>query len=258
MKYSPVRQFRRDQLGIEIHESRAAAGEASATAAAEELRAMLSKRGEASVVFASARSQDEFLACLRTQPDIDWKRVTVFHLDEYVGLPASHPASFRYYLRDRLVKYVPIKEFLELNGEAADLAAECARYAALLDRKEPGLVALGIGENGHLAFIDPHNCNFRDPDKVRQVELDETCRRQQVHDGAFVRLEDVPLRALSLTVPSILRIPRVVVTVPGSTKRDAVKEALDGPIAETCPASALRRHPRATLYLDEESSALLR
>jgi glucosamine-6-phosphate deaminase len=109
-----------------------------------------------------------------------------------------------------------------------------------------------------LAFIDPHNCNFRDPDKVRQVELDETCRRQQVHDGAFVRLEDVPLRALSLTVPSILRIPRVVVTVPGSTKRDAVKEALDGPIAETCPASALRRHPRATLYLDEESSALLR
>lgn len=219
---------------------------------------MLSKRGEASVVFASARSQDEFLACLRTQPGIDWSRVTVFHLDEYVGIPASHPASFRCYLRDRLLKYVPVREFHGLNGEATDLVAECARYAALLERKEPGLVALGIGENGHLAFIDPQSCNFLDPYDVRPVELDEICRRQQVHDGAFVRLEDVPLRALSLTVPFILRVPRAVVTVPGSTKRDAVKQALDGPIAETCPASALRRHPRATLYLDEESSALLR
>lgn len=257
MKNAPIRQFRRDQLGIEIHESRAAAGEASAMAAGEELRAMLSEPGECSVVFASARSQDEFLGCLRAQPDIDWKRVTVFHLDEYVGLPASHPASFRYYLRDRFLRHVPIKEFLELNGEAPDLAKECARYAALLDREEPGLVALGIGENGHLAFIDPHVCNFEDPEGVRPVELDETCRRQQVHDGAFVRLEDVPLRALSMTVPCMLRAPRVVVTVPGVTKRQAVKEALDGPIAETCPASALRRHPRATLYLDGESSGLL-
>jgi glucosamine-6-phosphate deaminase len=257
MKHPPVQQFRRDQLSVQIHESRAAAGAAAATAAAEELRTMLSNRGEAAVVFASAASQDDFHACLRTLPDIDWKRVTVFHLDEYVGLPASHPASFRYYLRDRLLKYVPVKEFIELNGEAADLAAECARYAALLDRKKPGLVALGIGENGHLAFIDPQNCNFQDPAEVRPVELDEICRMQQVHDGAFARLEDVPLRALSLTVPFMLRVPRAVVTVPGSTKRDAVKKALDGPIEEACPASALRRHPRATLYLDKESAALL-
>jgi glucosamine-6-phosphate deaminase len=258
IKNKPIRQLRRDQLGIEIHESRSATGEASAMAAAEELRAMLSMRAECSVVFASARSQDEFLASLRTQPDIDWKRVTVFHLDEYVGLPADHPASFRYYLRDRLLSHVPVKEFHEIHGEAPDPAAECARYAELLDRQGPVLIALGIGENGHLAFIDPHVCDFADPEAVRPVELDEACRRQQVHDGAFVRLEDVPLRALSMTVPCMLRAPRVVVTVPGPTKRQAVKEALDGPIAETCPASALRRHPRATLYLDEESSMLLR
>jgi glucosamine-6-phosphate deaminase len=219
---------------------------------------MLAVRGEASVIFASAKSQDEFLAGLRTQPGIDWKRTTVFHMDEYVGLPATHPASFRYYLRDRLLQHVPARQFFELNGEAGDLAAECARYAALLERHPPGLVAMGIGENGHLAFIDPQNCDFEDPARVRAVELDEVCRMQQVHDSAFTRLEDVPLRALSLTIPCMLGRPRVVATVPGPTKREAVKAALEGPVAETCPASALRRHPRATLYLDRESAELLR
>jgi glucosamine-6-phosphate deaminase len=258
MEYVPFRQYRREHLEVEVHESRAAAGAASAAAAAEELRSMLAGREEASVIFASAKSQDEFLACLRTQPDIDWKRVTVFHMDEYVGISATHPASFRYYLRDRLLRHVPAKTFFELNGEAADLAAECARYTALLERHAPGLVAMGIGENGHLAFIDPDNCDFQDPARVRVVDLDEVCRMQQVHDGAFARLEDVPLRALSLTIPCMLRTPRVVATVPGPTKRDAVKAALEGQVAETCPASALRRHPRATLYLDQESAALLR
>jgi len=219
---------------------------------------MLSRQEEASVIFASAKSQDDFLADLRTQPEIDWKRITVFHLDEYVGLPATHPASFRYYLRDRLLQHVPAGQFFELNGEAGHLTAECARYTALLERHAPSLVALGIGENGHLAFIDPHNCDFQDPAWVRAVDLDPTCRMQQVHDGAFVRLEDVPLRALSLTIPCMLRSPRVVVNVPGPTKREAVRGALEGPIAESCPASILRRHPRATLYLDRESSALLR
>ena len=219
---------------------------------------MLAGGGEASVIFASAKSQDEFLCALRRQPEIDWKRVTVFHMDEYVGLPASHPASFRYYLRDRLLQHVQAREFFELNGEAADLAAECARDAALLERHAPGLVAMGIGENGHLAFIDPQNCDFRDPSRVRAVKLDEVCRMQQVHDGAFERLEDVPHHALTLTIPCMLGRPRVVATVPGPTKRDAVRAALEGPVAETCPASALRRHPRATLYLDRESAELLR
>jgi glucosamine-6-phosphate deaminase len=258
MQRTLVRQFRCEQLGVEVHESREAAGAASAAAAAEELRAMLASQGEASVIFASAKSQDEFLAGLRTQPDIDWKRITVFHMDEYVGLSASHPASFRYYLRDRLLQHVPARKFFELNGEAADLAEECARYAALLERHAPGLVAMGIGENGHLAFIDPQNCDFEDPARVRAVELDEICRMQQVHDGAFERLVDVPLRALSLTIPCMLGRPRVVATVPGPTKREAVKAALEGPVAEICPASALRRHPRATLYLDRESAGLLR
>jgi glucosamine-6-phosphate deaminase len=258
MKSEPVRRFRSEQLDVEVHETRAAAGAASAAAAAEELRRMLSGGLEASVIFASAKSQDEFLAALRAQPDIDWTRVRVFHMDEYVGIPASHPASFRFYLRDRLLRHVPAQEFFELNGEATDLAAECARYSALLERHPPGLVAMGIGENGHLAFIDPQNCDFQDPARVRVVELDEVCRMQQVHDGAFDRLEDVPLRAISLTIPCMLGRPRVVATVPGSTKREAVQAALEGPVSERCPASALRRHPRATLFLDTESAALLR
>jgi len=226
-------------------------------AAAAELRALLSARATVAAIFASAPSQDDFLAHLRAQPGIDWPRVSIFHLDEYIGLSPTHPASFRRYLREHLVQHVPAKEFFELDGQAPDLEAECDRYAALLNRHEPAMAAIGIGENGHLAFIDPANCDFDDARQVRAVELDEVCRIQQVHDGAFSSLEHVPRRALSMTIPAIFRAPRIVVNVPGSTKREAVKAALDGPIGEACPASVLRRHTQATLYLDEDSAALL-
>jgi glucosamine-6-phosphate deaminase len=126
----------------------------------------------------------------------------------------------------------------------------------LLRQADPGLAALGIGENGHLAFIDPKECDFREPRDVRVVGLDRVCRMQQVHDGAFSELDEVPPRALSVTIPVFLRIPRLVVSVPGSTKREAVRLALEGPIAASCPASVLRRHPGATLFLDRESAAL--
>jgi glucosamine-6-phosphate deaminase len=152
---------------------------------------------------------------------------------------------------------VPVAAFHELAGDAADLQAEADRYQRLLAERPPVLVALGIGENGHLAFIDPGECDFDDPRDVRIVNLDDACREQQVHDGAFARVEDVPRRALSLTIPFFMRTPHAVVTVPGPAKARAVRDAIEGPISPACPASILRNHPGAAIFLDADSAALL-
>jgi glucosamine-6-phosphate deaminase len=243
------------RMRVEVHLDRASLGRAAAHAVASEIRALLARDGRAAVIFASAPSQNEFLAALRATTGIDWRRLTAFHLDEYVGMGPSHPASFRRFLTDRLFDHVPVGAFHGLDGEAEDLAAECARYAGLLREARPGLAILGIGENGHLAFIDPPLCDFFEPKDVRVAELDEACRRQQVNDGAFARLEDVPRRALSLTVPFILGVPRAVAIVPGPAKRAAIEAAVLGPVTTACPASILRRHRDATLFVDADSAA---
>lgn len=240
-----------------IYPTRHQAGRASAAAASAILRAAIERDGAAGVVFAAAPSQNEFLSALRDDHSIDWRRVTAFHLDEYAGLPASHPASFRRFLRERLMDRVPVARFHELAGEAADLDAEADRYQALLREQPPVLVALGIGENGHLAFIDPGECDFHDPRDVRIVHLDYICREQQVHDGCFPRVEDVPRRALSLTIPFFLRTPHAVVTVPGTAKARAVRDAIEGPVSPNCPASILRQHAGAAIFLDADSAVLL-
>jgi len=232
-------------------------GRAAAAVVAALIRDTVARDGRAAVVFASAPSQNEFLATLRADASIPWPRVVAYHLDEYVGVGAGHPASFRRFLTDRLFDHVAVRAFHGIDGEAADRAGECARYAALLQRDRPSLAILGVGENGHLAFIDPPVCDFAEKLDVRVVELDEPCRRQQVNDGAFARLEDVPRTAFSLTVPFLMSVPRAVAIVPGPAKRAAVKAALDGPVTCACPASILRRHPHATLYLDEESAAFV-
>jgi len=159
---------------------------------------------------------------------------------------------------DRVFSHVRVAAFHGLDGQAADLAGECGRYARLLQREAPKLAVLGIGENGHLAFIDPPVCDFFEPADVRVVELDEPCRRQQVNEGSFASLAQVPRTALSLSIPFLLRIPRAVAIVPGPAKRTAIAAAVDGPVTRACPASVLRRHPDATLYLDEASAAGLR
>jgi glucosamine-6-phosphate deaminase len=241
--------FTRDQLAVRVYPDRAEAGADGAAIAAGIIRDAIAHQGKAAVVFASAVSQDAFLSALRAQP-IEWPAVTAFHMDEYAGMSANHPASFRRFLRDRLFDHVPIAAFHQLDAEAPDPSAECDRYAALLRAADPCLVIMGIGENGHLAFIDPPVCDFHDPRDVRPVELDDVCRMQQVHDGAFARLEDVPAHALSLTVPFFLRVPRALVFVNGAHKSAAVHAALDGPVTEACPASALRGHPNAILFLD--------
>ena len=247
--------FVRGRLDVSVHADRAGMGKAAARMIAARVREAVERNGRAAVIFASAPSQDELLAALRADPDLPWDRLTAFHLDEYLGLSARHPASFRRFLRERLFDHVPVRAFHGLDGEAKDPELECARYAALLRAEAPALAILGVGENGHLAFIDPPECDFADSRDVRVVTLDEACRTQQVHDGAFARVEDVPRTALSLTIPFLMRIPEVVVVVPGPKKRAAVRAALDGPLTCACPASILRRHPRGTLFLDEASAA---
>ena len=250
-----ARRLSRGRLEVEVHASRPAMGRAAADAVAARLRELVAREERAAAIFASAPSQKEFLAALRADTSVQWDKITAFHLDEYVGIGADHPASFRRFLRDRLFDHVRVRAFHGLDGRAADLGAECRRYAGLLREERPGLAVLGVGENGHLAFIDPPVCDFHERADVRVVELDEACREQQVHDGSFTRLEDVPRTALSLTVPFIMGVPRAVAIVPGPAKRAAVKAALDGPMTSACPASILRRHPDATLFLDAQSAA---
>jgi glucosamine-6-phosphate deaminase len=232
-------------------------GLAAARTVAEAIRNLLAREGRAAVIFASAPSQNEFLAALRQEPGIDWPKLTAFHLDEYVGIAPDHPASFRRFLVDRLFDHVEVAAFHGLDGQAQDLASECARYAGLLRQAGPALAILGVGENGHLAFIDPPVCDFGERADVRVVELDEPCRRQQVNDGCFASLADVPRTALSLTVPFLMGVPRAVAIVPGPAKRAAIRAAIQGPVTTACPASILRRHRDATLFVDEDSAAAL-
>ena len=243
------------RLRVEVFPSRPMMGLASARAVAEAIRGLIARDGRAAVIFASAPSQNEFLAALRQEPGIDWPKLTAFHLDEYVGIAPDHPASFRRFLVDRLFAHVKVAAFHGLDGQAKDLTAECARYAALLRQEAPALAILGIGENGHLAFIDPPVCDFSERADVRVVELDEPCRRQQVNDGCFPSLAEVPRTALSLTVPFLMGVPRAVAIVPGPAKRAAITAAIRGPVTTACPASILRRHRDATVFLDEDSAA---
>ncbi len=246
--------FRAGELEVCVYGSRREMGAAGAAAAEQAITEMIERDGRAAVIFASAPSQNEFLASLRESTKIEWGKVTGFHLDEYAGMGPEHPASFRKFLEERLLEFVDIGAFHGLRGEAEDLEAECGRYAALLREAGPGLAILGIGENGHLAFIDPPVCDFADPKTVRTVELDEVCRMQQVYDGAFRTIEEVPKRALTLTIPYLMKVPRALAMVPGPRKRAAVRAVIQGPVREAWPATVLRRHAGATLFLDRDSA----
>src|SRR6266550_4184970 len=252
-----IDSFRADQLNVYVYESRPKMGAAAAAVVAGEIRGLIETRNKAVGIFASAPSQNEFLAALVEAPNIDWSRVVGFHLDEYLGMDDRAPQSFRRFLIDRLVAKVALSEFHGLRGDAEDGRAESERYSELLAANPPDFAVLGIGENGHLAFIDPPFCDFNDPQQVKVVELDEVCRTQQVNDGAFASIEDVPRHALSLTIPTIMARPRLFAIVPGPAKRNAIRDTIEGPVATTCPASILRRHPDAHLFIDRDSASLL-
>ncbi len=249
--------FEIDGLQAAIYPSGDALGEAAARHVMEHLAAALHEQGAARVIFATGNSQLTFLRHLVAHKDaLDWSRVTAFHLDEYLNLPQTHPASFRRYLRENLFNHLPFGAVHLLNGEAPDAQAECARYAALLDAAPVDLACVGIGENGHLAFNDPP-ADFDTPARVHVVALDEACRRQQVGEGHFPSFAMVPTHALSLSVPMILSVGHIVCIAPEARKAQAVYDTLAGPVTPDCPASMLRRHIDCHLFLDAESAALL-
>lgn len=240
-------------LLVKAYESRGEMGISAAEDAAKRINMMIEEKGEVSAVFAAAPSQNEFLEEL-LRHDIDWSKVKAFHMDEYIGLPEDAPQGFGNFLKAAIFGKAPFKEVNYLNGQAEDPREECMRYSKLLEQSPPDIVFLGIGENGHLAFNDPGVADFEDPHKVKVVELDDTCRNQQVNDGCFAQLGDVPKRALTLTMSMILSIKEAVVVVPGSTKKDAVTETVKGEISTACPASILREHKNTALYLDSTSA----
>ena len=228
-------------------------GRIAAYDVAADLRARLSQQRSVRIIFAAAPSQTGMLAELIRQPGIDWSRVTAFHMDEYLGLPAEAPQRFAVWLDRHLFDHLPFAAVHRIRPEADPIATAKA-YAALLAKAPIDIVCCGIGSNGHLAFNDPP-ANFADPESVRLVTLDEQCRKQQVDDNCFARIEDVPTQALTLTVPCLLSAKRIFCCVPGALKTRAVTAALLGPLTEACPASVLRTHTSCTIYLDFLSAA---
>jgi glucosamine-6-phosphate deaminase len=240
-------------IDVQLHPSRAAMGQAAASVVAAKLRRLLQDGGSARMIFAAAPSQAEMLDALVAEPGIDWGRVTAFHMDEYIGLAPDAPERFALWLRRHLFDRLPFGA-VHLIDPGKSPAAAAAEYARLLAAAPIDIVCLGIGVNGHLAFNDPPVADLTDPLDVKVVELDAVCRQQQVDDGCFRRLVDVPTHAITLTVPRLLRADRLVCVVPGAAKHEAVRRALHDPIGAACPATALRRHPAVTLFLDPESN----
>ena len=254
------RCFRVDQLAVEIHPDRASAGAAAALRVASSILEMQTTRGRACVVFAAAPSQNELLETLARDPSVDWTRVEACHMDEYLGINADNPASFRHYLKENLFKKVPLdrSRIHLIPGELLDRPLRvCLDYEDVLRSHPPDIVCAGIGENGHLAFNDPPVADFDDPVLVKIVRLDAACRAQQVNDGCFTTLDEVPRHAFTLTIPALLSAPKMAVVVLGARKADAIRQTLEGPIDTGCPASVLRRHPGAVLYLDPQSAGAL-
>ena len=257
MSVEPIRSLVVDQMPVHVFASNAALGKRAAEDLAAILIAAIAERGEASVILATGNSQLAFMEALRELPGVDWNAVVVFHMDEYLGMSYQHPASFPRYIREKLTDHVRPRAFYPMRGDAPDVEAERTRYAGLLAQHPPDACVLGIGENGHLAFNDPP-ADFYTQSVIHVVELDARCRGQQVGEGHFATLDDVPQRALSLTVPALLAPPHVLAVVPEARKAEAVQAALYGPLSPNCPASILRTQAHVTLYLDPDSAAGVR
>lgn len=245
-----------EALEIEIYDTAAAAGTAAAAAAAAAIREA-ARSGPVAVIFATGNSQLETLRALTAMTDIPWPAVTGFHMDEYVGISSKHPASFRNYLRTNLTERVSMKKFYEIDGSSTDLDRTLSEYSRLLTEAAPKICLMGIGENGHLAFNDPGEADFSDSRVIRIANLDIACREQQVGEGWFATLSDVPRQAVTLTIPTLLKVPRLILSVPDKRKAEAVRRTVMDPVSTACPATILRTHPGATLYLDATSASQL-
>ena len=248
-----IKTLTTDKLTTYIYDTRVEMGEAAACAAADAINAVIAQKGCANVIFAAAPSQNETLSCL-LKKDVDFTRVNAYHMDEYAGLCIDDEQSFARYLFDHVFSLAPFKSvnYIPAGGDADEA---CESYAKQLRDNPPDVVCMGIGENGHIAFNDPPVADFCDPKLVKKVALDDICRMQQVHDGCFPTFDDVPKYALTLTVPALMSAEHLICTVPAPTKADAVCAMLTGEVGEACPATALRRHDSAKMFLDRDSGS---
>ena len=254
---SDLPSFQAGSAHVAIHPTEAAMGRAAARCAASYIREALRQRGAARIMIGTGNSQLAVIHSLIDAEALDWTRITVFHMDEYVGISPHHPASFRDWLRTKVAEKCRPASVHYIQGDAADVAAEIERYAGLLSAAPLDLAFVGFGENGHIAFNDPPFANFSDPAALKIVTLDDICRRQQVGEGHFKEFAAVPERAITVTCSALLRAATWVSCVPESRKARAVRDALEGPISTACPASVVRTHPQAHVFLDADSAALL-
>ena len=249
--------LKKDKLTVEIYKNRTLMGEAAARDIKAKIAELLSQKQEINMIFAAAPSQNDVLKSLVEDKSIEWNRVNAYHMDEYIGLDKNAPQGFGNFLKNHIFALVPFKSVNYIDITATDPEKEAERYGKLLDENPTDIVIMGIGENGHIAFNDPPVADFNDTKWVKPVKLDEVCRQQQVNDGCFATIDDVPTHAMTLTVPTLVKAPYLFCIVPAPTKANAVYETLNGSIDEHCPATVLRMHDNAKLYLDDQSSKLL-
>ncbi|HKI44150.1 MAG TPA: glucosamine-6-phosphate deaminase [Balneolales bacterium] len=246
---------KKDKLSIKGYSTSIEMGKAAADFVSRHLQSAIAKKGSANLILATGASQFSFLDAFKSTTSFDWSKVTVFHLDEYVGIQSSHPASFRRYLRERILDEVHPHKIYFLDGDATNIGNVIEKYEQQLKSHPIDVACIGIGENGHIAFNDPAVADFNDPKMVKIVDLDEKSRRQQVNEGWFETLEEVPKQALSLTIPAIMRSETISCVVPDQRKAEAVSHAISGPVSTQCPASILRTHPDTVLFLDQYSAS---
>ena len=249
--------YKVDKLKVLIFDNRENMGRNAGHQIAECIRKMLKEKEELNIIFAAAPSQNETLKTLCLEDNIDWSCINAYHMDEYVGLDEENPAGFRNYLKRTIFDILPFKSVQLINGNARDVQKEAMRYSELLKKNPVDICLLGVGENGHLAFNDPPVADFNDPVFTKVVKLDEKCRTQQVHDGCFKKIEEVPEYAITVTIPGLIAAKHMFCSVPAITKAEAVKMMLNGTVTEKCPASILTTHKGATLYLDVDSAKYL-
>ena len=252
-----MKGYKVDKLSVEIYENRTLMGEAAARDIKAKIAELLSQKQEINMIFAAAPSQNDVLKSLVEDKEIEWNRVNAYHMDEYIGLDKNAPQGFGNFLKAHIFGLVPFKSVNYIDITTTNPEREAERYGKLLQENPTDIVIMGIGENGHIAFNDPPVADFKDGKWVKPVKLDEICRQQQVNDGCFESIDKVPTHAMTLTVPTLVKAPYLFCIVPAPTKAKAVYETLNGSIGEHCPASVLRTHDNAKLYLDNESSKLL-
>jgi glucosamine-6-phosphate deaminase len=253
----PIKTAQYDQLPVAIYRSNQELGQAAALDAREIIKRAIGEKGGANIILATGNSQLTFLSALRTFEDVDWSQVNVFHMDEYVGIDPGHRASFPLFLRQHFIGFVNPRSFFPIPSRPEDVERACRDYEALLREYPADMVALGWGENGHLAFNDPPYADFDDPVWVKVVKLAEASRRQQVGEGHFDSLDEVPTQAITLTIPALLAARAVLCIVPEARKAEAARACLTEPVSEDRPGSILRQVNHARLYLDQESASML-